>query len=162
MQKLNYSWNKIMLSLWFCFSFAKTWHFLSKSEGFSQSPPQLQLPCASEGGLAVSADDISRDVCLHWKKPRTRTSRTPPSDAPSRASRVRTLLQKLLFPQNRACCATKRASTELHSCSCHPVSQCNFWNFKMWWMQCVTAAVQEMGRSCTSVPQDHLEEKYQK
>lgn len=94
-----------MLSLWFCFSFAKTWHFLSKSEGFSQSPPQLQLPCASEGGLAVSADDISRDVCLHWKKPRTRTSRMPPSDAPSRASRVRTLLQKLLFPQNRACCA---------------------------------------------------------
>lgn len=81
------------------------WHFLSKSEGFPQSPPQLQLHSALEGGWAVSADDISRDVCLYWKKPPTRTSRTPPSDAPSGASKVRRFLQKLLFPQNRACYA---------------------------------------------------------
>lgn len=81
------------------------WHFLSESEGFSQSPPQLQLPSASEGGLAVSADSISRDARLCWKKPPSRTSRTPPSDAPSRASKGRRLLQKLLLPQKRACCA---------------------------------------------------------
>lgn len=135
------------------------WHILSKSEGFSQSPPQLQLPPASEGGLAVSADNISRDAHLCWEKPPTRTSRTPPSDAPSGASKVRRLLEKLLFPQNRA---TKRAGTELDWCSCHPVSKRNSWNLTMWWMQRVTAAVREVERSCTSVPQDHLEENYQK
>lgn len=158
MQKLNYPWNKRMLFLCTCaISSVSLKGFLSHHHSCS---------CLCLGGwLAVSADDISRDARLCWNKPPTRTSRTPPSDAPSRASKARRLLQKLLSLQNRACCAAalpKGSSTELDSCSCHPVSKCNSCHLKMWWMQRVTAAVQEMGHSCTSVPQDHLEEKYQK
>lgn len=111
--------------------------------------------------MAVFADDISTDVHLRWKKNPTRTSRIPPWDAFSRVSEVRMLLQKLLFPQNRACCASVLsrglAQSWIHVLVIQYPSATS-WNFKVWWMHCVTAAVQEMAHSCPSVPQDHLEE----
>lgn len=161
MQKLNYSWNKnnafplILLFLCTCdISSVSLKGFLSHHHSCSCLVPWRvdwqSLLTTSPGMFASAGKNLAQE----------QAGRLPPMPLQEPPEWERCF--KSYFSHRTGLAVLPKGLAQLDSCSCHPVSQCNFWNCKMWWMQCVTAAVQEMGHSCTSVPQDHLEARYQK
>lgn len=124
MQKLNYSWNKITLSLWFCFSFAHVTFPQYVWRVFSVTTTAAAALCL--GGWTGSLCWWHLQGCL---PPLEKTSHKNKQDAslrcPFESLQSENVTSKATFPteQGLLCCgATKRASTELDSCSCHPVS----------------------------------------